>query len=45
MSGREDKARGTWDETKGKVKEGWGDLTNDRDVEAEGGADQAKGKG
>lgn len=44
MAGEGDKAKGTWDETKGKMKEGVGDATDDRSMQAEGLADQAKGK-
>jgi uncharacterized protein YjbJ (UPF0337 family) len=43
-SGTGDKAEGKWDEVKGKVKEGVGDATDDRDLEDEGKVDQAKGK-
>ena len=35
---------GKMDQAKGKVKEGYGKLTNDKSTEAEGKADQAKGK-
>jgi len=42
-SAEKDRAEGTWDRTKGKVKEGAGHLTGDRDLEAEGKADQAEG--
>lgn len=35
---------GVLDETKGKVKEGWGKLTNDPGTQVEGLADQVKGK-
>lgn len=35
---------GTLDETKGKVKEKWGQATDDPQTEAEGLVDQAKGK-
>jgi len=43
-SSQKDKAEGTWDETKGKVKEGVGDATDDERLEAEGKGDQAEGK-
>jgi len=33
------------DEAKGKLKEGWGNLTGDESTQAEGRSDQAKGKG
>jgi uncharacterized protein YjbJ (UPF0337 family) len=35
---------GKMDQAKGKVKEGYGKLTNDKSTEAEGKADQAKGE-
>ena len=35
---------GTMDETKGKVKEAAGDLTDDKSLKNEGKVDQAKGK-
>jgi uncharacterized protein YjbJ (UPF0337 family) len=44
MSGH-DRAEGKWDETKGKVKEGAGDMTDNERLEAEGKKDQTKGKG
>jgi uncharacterized protein YjbJ (UPF0337 family) len=44
MAGEKDKAEGTWDETKGKVKEKAGEATGDQSTEAEGKGDQAKGK-
>ena len=34
----------TIDQAKGKIKEGWGDLTNDKSTESEGKLDQLKGK-
>jgi uncharacterized protein YjbJ (UPF0337 family) len=43
MGGSDDRAEGTWDETKGKVKEGVGKATDDEEMEREGRADQAKG--
>jgi uncharacterized protein YjbJ (UPF0337 family) len=39
----EDKAAHKVTEVKGKVKEGVGQATDDKDLEAEGQADQAKG--
>jgi len=45
MSGDKDKLKGTFDETKGKVKAGIGDLTDSPTRRAEGQDDQAKGKG
>lgn len=36
--------KGFTDKIKGKVKETAGDVTNDKDLKAEGLADQAKGK-
>lgn len=44
-SGTGDKAKGKWDQVKGKVKEGAGDATDDESLEAEGKRDQLKGKG
>lgn len=44
MAGEKDKAKGIWDETKGKVKEAVGDATDDRSLQAKGVADQVKGK-
>lgn len=35
---------GAVDEAKGKVKEGWGKLTDDKSTQAEGLVDQVKGK-
>ena len=43
MGGSDDRAEGTWDKTKGKVKEGVGDATDNERLEDEGRADQAKG--
>src|SRR6266545_1577140 len=43
--GTEDRAEGTWDKAKGKVKETAGEATGDRDMEREGRMDQAKGAG
>ena len=39
-----DKTEGQWDETKGRVKEAAGDLTDRDDLKREGKADQAGGK-
>ena len=44
MSSTEDRARGTANDLGGKIKEGVGKITGDRDLEAEGHLDQAKGK-
>ena len=44
MGGEQDKAEGTLDYIKGKVKEKAGQLTGNEDTEAEGKADQVKGK-
>jgi uncharacterized protein YjbJ (UPF0337 family) len=41
--GADDKIDARSDELKGKVKEGAGRATDDRDLETEGHADQAKG--
>ena len=35
---------GKWDQTKGKAKEEFGKLTNDKSKEADGKTDQIKGK-
>ncbi len=35
---------GGWDETKGRMKEAAGDLTDDEELEREGKIDQGKGK-
>jgi uncharacterized protein YjbJ (UPF0337 family) len=43
-AGTGDKAEGKLDELKGKVKEGVGDATGNRDLEAEGEVDQTRGK-
>lgn len=40
--GVDDKARHAMEEAGGKVKEGWGKLTDDERLEAEGKMDQAK---
>ncbi len=45
MGGTEDRAEGKWDQLKGNVKEGAGEVTDDEDLEREGEADQVKGKG
>lgn len=39
-----DRVEGPLKEAGGKAKEGWGDLTDDRETEAEGEADQVEGK-
>jgi uncharacterized protein YjbJ (UPF0337 family) len=43
-SGNQDKAEGTGKDLKGKIKEGAGKVTGDRDMEASGRADQLEGK-
>jgi uncharacterized protein YjbJ (UPF0337 family) len=43
MAGEEDRAKGTWDKTKGSVKEAAGKATNDERLANEGRMDQAKG--
>ena len=43
MSSDNDRTRGTANNLGGKIKEGMGKLTGDRDLEAEGHMDQAKG--
>ncbi|MDQ3710937.1 MAG: CsbD family protein [Acidobacteriota bacterium] len=40
----QDEVEGKFENVKGKVKEGVGDLTGNRNLEAEGQADQAEGK-
>jgi uncharacterized protein YjbJ (UPF0337 family) len=40
----EERIGGKWDQAKGKVKEEFGDLTDDRSTEMEGKWDQAKAK-
>ena len=40
----EDQAEGKWEQTKGWVKDKAGEITNDRDLEAEGEAQRAEGK-
>ena len=42
--GNDQQNQGNWDQAKGKVKEEWGDMTDDRSTEMEGKWDQAKGK-
>jgi uncharacterized protein YjbJ (UPF0337 family) len=44
MGGLDDKLEGKGDELKGKIKEGVGDATDDRRLQAEGVGDQAGGK-
>jgi uncharacterized protein YjbJ (UPF0337 family) len=40
----EERIEGKWDQAKGKVKEEFGDMTDDKSTEMEGKWDQAKGK-
>ena len=40
----ENRVQGAWDQTKGAVKKGVGDLTGDTKLQTEGLADKAKGK-
>jgi uncharacterized protein YjbJ (UPF0337 family) len=42
--GANDKAREAMDETKGKIKEGWGELTDNEKLQSEGRAEQAHAK-
>ncbi len=42
--GTGDKIRGAIDETKGEIKQGIGDLTDDNSLKAEGILDEMKGK-
>ena len=41
----EDEVEGKWEQAKGWVKDKAGEVTGDRDLEAEGEADRAAGKG
>jgi len=43
-SPNEQRAEGTWDETKGRVKQAGGSLTGDDETKREGQADQWKGQ-
>ena len=43
MGGTDDRASGTWDETKGKAKEAVGGAIDDENIENEGKKDQVKG--
>ncbi|TVR70326.1 MAG: CsbD family protein [Sphaerobacteraceae bacterium] len=45
MGAKEDKVKGKWEETKGKGKQAWGDITDDPDKVDEGSFDKTKGKG
>lgn len=45
MSHEEDKAKGKAEEYKGKGKQAYGSLADDKETEASGKADEAKGKG
>ena len=40
----ENRVKGAWDQAKGAVKEGIGNLTGDQKLQGEGLADKAKGK-
>jgi uncharacterized protein YjbJ (UPF0337 family) len=42
--GDDDKLWGKLDETKGKMKKAWGEVTGDREKKAEGTIDKGKGK-
>jgi uncharacterized protein YjbJ (UPF0337 family) len=44
MGAKKDKAKGKWEETKGKAKQAWGDITDDPDKVDEGSYDKTKGK-
>ena len=44
QSGDRDRLEGTLEETKGELKQAWGDLTDDDKAKAEGMMDEAKGK-
>ncbi|MDX1420899.1 MAG: CsbD family protein [Rubricoccaceae bacterium] len=43
-SPKKQKTEGAIDEAKGKAKQAWGDLTDDKSTHAEGQIDEAKGK-
>jgi uncharacterized protein YjbJ (UPF0337 family) len=44
-SSTRDHAEGMFDETKGKGKQAWGDLTDNEQTKGEGMIDEMKGKG
>ena len=44
-SSTRDRAEGMFDETKGKGKQAWGDLTDNEQTKGEGMVDEMKGKG
>jgi uncharacterized protein YjbJ (UPF0337 family) len=44
MGAKKDKAKGKWEETKGKSKQAWGDITDDPDKVDEGTLEETKGK-
>ncbi|MBV7441450.1 CsbD family protein [Weeksellaceae bacterium TAE3-ERU29] len=44
MSSLDDKLKGNWDQLKGKVKQQWGDLTDDDLTYADGKSDELLGK-
>ncbi len=44
-SSTRDRAEGMFDQGKGKVKQGVGDLTDDQQAQGEGKVDELKGKG
>jgi uncharacterized protein YjbJ (UPF0337 family) len=43
-TGDEDKIKGTMDDTKGRAKKAWGEVTDDSETKREGAMDKAKGK-
>ena len=45
MGGEKDRMEGGWDEVKGDVKVKVGEVTKNRDLEANGKVDKARGKG
>jgi uncharacterized protein YjbJ (UPF0337 family) len=45
MGAKKDKTKGKWEETKGKSKQAWGDLTDNPDLAEEGEIEETKGKG
>jgi uncharacterized protein YjbJ (UPF0337 family) len=43
-TGDEDKLHGKWDDSKGRAKKAWGEVTDNPDKKAEGTMDKVKGK-
>jgi uncharacterized protein YjbJ (UPF0337 family) len=44
MGSGEDRMKGMADEAKGKAKQAWGDMTDDKETHAEGKRDEFKGE-